>query len=359
MPHEIEISTLDEFPDSVRAYLIDAIGDDEEFRSGIDTAGGLLRSGPAVVVTSERILVVRSGLIDTRGRAVPSEDVEAFRFEQTDDALVRFEVGLRSSEIEVTLRSFPTGFADRLTESFSGVPVQIDLPDHQSERRTDPQAHAEQAVAAADDARETGDIETAITELETAIDRFEGVGDVADTTRSIEERIESLRRIKAIRSGLEEELGEAEQTFRTAVAAHANGKRTLARIRYRQARAGYADAANTAGESPENTLVGGIDVTVGFDGDPPPEQPSALEPASGDTVAGFGSETVPDDIAALRDASIGELARLHRDGSFRGEFGGLLVLLAWWDGEGVRRFEDRSAIELRERLATVGFALCR
>ncbi|WP_418282886.1 hypothetical protein [Halorubrum sp. DTA98] len=361
MTQETHVSTPEEFPDAVRVYLSDAIGNSEEFRCGVVTEGGLFRSGPAIAVTSDRILIVRSGLVDTRGRVVSPEDVEAFRFEQTDDALVRFEIVLESTAIEFTIREFPDRFADRLAELFGGVPVRVDLPEHRSERRTDPRERAERAVAAADDAREDGNVETAIAELETAIDRYKRADgdDVADAIELVGERVESLRRLEAVRAELRADLAEVERAFHTAVAAHANGKRTLARIRYRQARDGYAAAAATVDDAPVDALVGGLEVTVTFDGDPPPERLSELRPPGDATVTASVSDVVGDDMAALRDGSTGDLARLHRDASLRGGLGGLLLLLAVWNGEGTRRFEDRSAIEYRERLAAVGFASCQ
>jgi len=360
MARETQISTFAELPESVRTYLLDATGDDEAFQCGVAAEGGLLRSGPAVVLTSVGIYVVQSGLVDTRGRFIAPEDVEAFRFEQSD-ALVRFAVILERTTVEATLRDFPDQFADRLAESFGGTPVRIDLPDHRSERRTDPREPAERAVEAADDALTDGDVETAIAELETAIGLYDRIPDdeATDAIDSTRARIETLQRIDAVRSELRDELTEAEQSFRTAVAAHANGKRTLARIRYRQARDGYAESTVKITNAPDGVLTGGLDVSAGFDGDPPPERLSALRLSGAPSATDPADEAIPDHRSRIRDASVDELAAIHRDASLRDELGGLLLLLAAWEGEELQRFRDRSAVELRNRLAAVGFSVCR
>lgn len=360
MTQEMYATTLEGFPDAVQVYLSDVVGENEAFRCGIITEGGLFQSGPAIAITSERIHVIRSGLVDTRGRVIPAKDVESFRFEQTDDVLVRFVIGLESNMLKFTLRDFPEQFADRLAESFGGVPVRIDLPEHRSERRVDPKEHAEQAVTTADEAQAAGDIESAITELETARDRYERVkdGDAADAILSIEERIELLRQLETIRSDLQVTLTEAERSFRTAVAAHANGKRTLARIRYRQARDGYAEAATVVENASEDVLVGGLDVPASFDGDPPPRQLSELRQFDDTPVVDFDRKEV-DDIIALREASTSDLAEIHRNVPLHGELGVLVLLLSWWDGEETRRFEDRSSMVLRARLTAIGSSTCR
>jgi tetratricopeptide (TPR) repeat protein len=360
MAQDMYVETISELSDTIQGYLADTLYEDETFCCGIISEGGILRSGPVIAVTSKRLIIVQKNLIDTSGKTIRSGDIEQFRFEQSDH-LVQFTVELERTSVDFTLTDFPEPFADQLIDVFSGVTLQIDLSESQTEQHIDPAEQVEQAFEAAAYARKHGDIETAIAKLETAIEWSEQV-DSADQTYRVEilkKHANSLREIKNVRENVERELTKAESSFHTAISAHVSGQKSLARIRYRQAREQYNDVLAAINSAPKNVLYGGLDIQTTFEGDRPPREISKIHTTNDIVLSDQDRDAVDEYLGSIANLSMNGISELHQNVSLDGEFGGLLLVLAWWNDGEIRAFENTSTIELLERLAAVGFASCK
>ena len=170
-----------------------------------------------------------------------------------------------------------------------------------------------------------------------------------ETLRSEQSAVESLHRI---RSELRETLGAAEGTFQTGIAAHANNKGTVARLRYRQARNSFESALEEVDESEDlehDPFGTELEVAVQAGGSGPPTKLSrvpGVSDANAEALAEAGFETIDD---------------LQDDDSFRDVEGldekvaARLTALSWWHGDESFSFTDRGDIERRIEQAGRGF----
>lgn len=235
-------------------------------------------------------------------------------------------------------------------------------------------ADGDEAVDAAVTAKQQGRPETAIEAYAEAMELYHAAAaqSTGDTREAIEETIEQLQTdraelqsLQAAQSSLQEALQAGEESFQRAIAAHADDERTLARIRYRQARTQFAAALEAIDDSETALLETPVDVPV--------ETETTLATRRLDTVPGVGAEAVEaleaDGITTVGDlddrtgATTGTgttprpkaVDRLETAGTVDPETATKLTALSWSRDEGSQTFGERAEITDRHQRSTVGF----
>jgi tetratricopeptide (TPR) repeat protein len=215
---------------------------------------------------------------------------------------------------------------------------------------------AEEALATADAARRSGDYETALDHYRTAGEQYEAArerhspGD--DRRVEIDESLAATRdSIAATRDHLElvselvETLTLAEETLQTAVTTHADGQKTVPRLRYRQARDRYEEALETVTDADRDPFAGEpLVITRETESVTAPPNAEVL-PDFGDgrtlAEAGIGSR---DEFEAADKETLEELSDLHQTAA-----------TAWWTDEVTTTFANRTDVEDRREAARTGF----
>ncbi|MEZ3166992.1 hypothetical protein ABNG02_06615 [Halorubrum ejinorense] len=245
-----------ELPDAIRGYVVDALSEAETFRAAVKTTTGGLTQTVWLAVTSDNLFVVVSKLIDATLVSVPLTTVTSIEVDRVDlPGERRREISLETVDDSFTYELHdPDGeFTDTVQTAVAGVPdPELTDPTHPTDIDHAIQ-NCEDVVEAAASARSEGSLDEASDQYETAITGYRTVlerlstGD--DRRDAIEEALTDIQAARQQLSELQERretvktrLTAAENSFQTAVRAHANGEQTVAKIRYRQARDGFEDA---------------------------------------------------------------------------------------------------------------------
>lgn len=252
-------------PDSIRGYVVDAIGAGETFRAAVETTAGGLTQTVWLVVTSEALFVVVSKLIDSTLESIPLTvvtEVEADPVELPGER--RREITVDTVDDSFTYELYdPEGeFVDTVRTAVAAVP-DPELVDPTYPTDID---HAlrncERVVEAAASARSEGSFVEATTRYETAVSGYRTVlerlpaGDdrrdsIETTLTDVQGAQQRLAELQERRTTLASRLTAAENSFQTAVRAHVEHAQTVAKIRYRQARDRFEDALDlTDGDLP-------------------------------------------------------------------------------------------------------------
>ena len=230
-------------------------------------------------------------------------------------------------------------------------------------------ADADEAVEAAVEAKRDGRPEAAIDEYAEAMELYHAAAakSTGDTRETIEEAIEhvqtdraELRSLRDAQSSFHEALQAGEESFQRAIAAHADDERTLARIRYRQARTQFETALNTLDGSETALLETPIDVPV--------ETETTLAARRLNAVPGLDAETVQtleaDGITTAGDLDTRSEAgttrpktidRLETAGMIDAETARKLTALSWSHDETSHTVTERADITDRHRQSAIGF----
>jgi len=230
-------------------------------------------------------------------------------------------------------------------------------------------ADADEAVDAAVEAKHDGRPETAIEGYAEAMELYHAAAaqSTGDTRTDIEETIKQLQTDRAAlrsqqttQSSFQETLQAGEESFQRAIAAHADDERTLARIRYRQARTQFDAALDTLDDSETALLETPVDVPV--------ETETTLAARRLSAVPGLGAETVQtleaDGITTAGDLDTRSEAgttrpkaidRLEAAGAVDAETARKLTALSWSHDETNHTFTERADITDRHRRSTIGF----
>jgi len=231
------------------------------------------------------------------------------------------------------------------------------------------QEKAAKTVDAAVEAEHDGKLETAIEGYDEAMELYHAAAaqSTGDTREPIEETIEqlqadrmALQSLRDAQSSFQETLQAGEESFQRAIAAHADDERTLARIRYRQARTQFDAALDALDDSETALLETPVDVPV--------ETETTLAARRLSAVPGLGAETVQtleaDGITTAGDFDTRSEAgttrpkaidRLEAAGAVDAETARKLTALSWSHDETNHTFTERADITDRHRRSTIGF----
>ncbi|GAA0509245.1 hypothetical protein GCM10008992_05470 [Halorubrum aquaticum] len=255
---------------------------------------------------------------------------------------------------------------------------------------------AEERVEDARAARADGEIRVAESHYDEAVrlyrtadDRFAADEYTASSERArIRTDLEAVREERAAVKGLRERrrsvaepLRAAEESFLTAIVAHADGRYTLSKLRYRQARDRFDDALEAVDDADPAVFDAPVEVTV----DPEGEFPSnrlgdvvAMSDEGVEALSSIGIETVDDlrdrDLDGIWQSSgadgrseVGDetdaeaesgtksFDELMTDGTIDAEAASKLAAVSRYRDEETREFTDREAIADRRDRAAAGF----
>lgn len=302
--------------------------------------------------------MVRSGLIDVTGAAIPLSDATAIDVGETaaDRRTVEIRVGQQTRAF--TVPSVPEEFRTDLREQVPpGVTVRI------AGDRIVREQEGERLVADAERALEEGNFSAAIDRYESAVDCFRALAERSSVDESEQERfaeradtveaaLRAARERLRTREEVTERLNRAESTFQEAVAAHCRGRRTLSKTRYRQARSAFETVLETVRAADVPVLTPPIAVAVA---------PTAEIP-TGDLTAVRGvDESLAERLleADVRSLSTAEAATVTDVEGIDETTAARLRALTWWHGDDTGRFGGVSDVEARASRAARGFEAVR
>lgn len=265
--------------------------------------------------------------------------------------------------------------ADRPDDAGLGGSEPTDAPDLH-ERAAEARDRAESAA-------ERGEIDAALEAYDDAVDHYrelrdrpdagsEGTPadeeapanagaptDAAAALAAVREDRDALERRRSVLTDVEESLETAERRLHEGIEGHLEGRRTVARISYRQARDQYDRALERLEEADvDGSVLDGPALSVSGGA-----RDAAL-PADLRTLVGSDST-----VAALEDAGIETVAELRRADPARidgletradldGETVARLRAVGWWEDESLA-VTDRATIERRRDRADDGFRACK
>ena len=238
-----------------------------------------------------------------------------------------------------------TGNSDKLRESATKLLIQAEgaEADEQYQQATDAYeeaiSHFEQAAAGVDNGSKT-QLESEIEEARAALD--------------------SLTAIREDINSLTSTLQAAERSFKEAIARYAADERTVARIRFRQARDGFKAAQQTITESDTELLAQPIEVSFEQEATLPSmvlEELAVLEEATVETLAAVDIESITDleadpENEEMTPAVVNDLQQSAETGS---EETTLLTILSWWHEGASREFGSEAKLSQRYEQADYGF----
>jgi len=234
---------------------------------------------------------------------------------------------------------------------------------------------ADELVVDATAAREDGDLETAITLYDEALDLYKAAVDEIDdedTSDELKETIaqtntdlEAISQVQMRRGDLTEALQLGETSFQTAVAAHVNGESTVAKLRYRQARDQYQRALDELSGSDHELLSEAIQVAVNREKNINPGEIATVIELSEETVDALKDadiETVADlqdeDTVSAEDGEIEaaeQVEELREEGTITAEVAAQLTALCWWHDQETYRFTTEAEISQRYDQSSAGY----
>lgn len=227
---------------------------------------------------------------------------------------------------------------------------------------------AEKAVAEGDAARSDEEHQRAIDAYETALEIYEqaksradtderksSLGEtVAETQRKLDTVRERKERIDKVRNPVQN----AESSFQTAIAEHAQNNLIPARRDYRQARDQYEQALDMLDELEKDVFKkeGEITVSVNLEAEYLPKKLIAWDYLSDDereTLSETGIGTLSD----IRNVSDEVIQELVEDGTIEKELANQLRAVKWWHGGEERTFTSSKTIERQRDRAKKGFQM--
>lgn len=235
-------------------------------------------------------------------------------------------------------------------------------------------SEAEAFFQTATGARENNDFDEAIDAYSAALARYQATLDELDTgaaesRKEIEASIdatrdarETVRTLNDHRRELLETLKTAEQSFQVAIVAYTEGSKTLARIRFRQARDSFESAFNLVEGSNGDLLSPPVAVSVEPDRTLPStmlcELPGVPEPATA-SLADAGVETITELARNEEPWPPAVVETLVAEEGLDDEVATTLTLLSWVDDADTYEFSAMPAISRRHEQAIYGFNSCR
>jgi tetratricopeptide (TPR) repeat protein len=233
-----------------------------------------------------------------------------------------------------------------------------------------PQSKADTALEAAISARETNNFNEAADAYSEALTQYRAAlnqldADATETRTEIEESIDSTREaLHAVNTRIEQrdsvsELLEAgEQSFQVAIVAYTQGRHTLARIRFRQARDAFEEAIDLLEDNGEDLLTPPVEVGVQLDRELestdfselpmiPEAETAALADAGVETLTELDSSETPPWVPPAVEP-------LTTEESPNEEVITTLTLLSWW-AEASTAFDTVTAVSRRRDQANYGF----
>ncbi|SMO84145.1 beta-alanine-activating enzyme beta-propeller domain-containing protein [Halorubrum cibi] len=188
-----------------------------------------------------------------------------------------------------------------------------------------------------------------------------------ETRAEIEESIDSTRGELATiqtrneqRDDLREVLRAAERSFQVGIVAYAQASRTLARIRFRQARDSFEEAIDILQDGDDDLLTSSVEVSVQPDRELvsttlselpmiPDAETAALTDAGIETLGELESSEEPPWLPAAVETLVTE--ETTNDGVAT-----TLTLLSWWNDADSYEFDTEEAVSRRREQSEYGFA---
>lgn len=348
---------LDRVPHDVRTYLTDRSHGDTAVIAALETVSGFLSSGMWIVILTDGIQVVDDGLLDTTGERIERSTIAALTFKQEAPDRTNLRIQLRSGSRAFDVFPPSDDRLERLRENLSGVYVEAGPDQEVSESR--PGSLGDDIVSEAEAAYTDGNLSEARQLFESAITIYQQSTDGSGGSGSgVEECRERLREIDSLqydRERVSEELSAAEHSYQTAIGAFAQGKTTLGRIRFRQARTQFEDALTRVDDADTDPFRMPLVVPFGAEAEIPSDL-GALPTIDSNAETALEDHGISE-LESLVASDTGRRVDIHQHGSDERTAALLLVLTSWQD-ESVR-YSDRERIERRRRLADVGFRTCR
>lgn len=224
---------------------------------------------------------------------------------------------------------------------------------------------ASDRVAAGNDAATDGELQHAIIAYEEAIDQYEQAKEQSETetqkltfknsVAKTQNKLSAVRERKARLDAVRNPLENAESSFQTAIAQHAQNERTPARRDYRQATDQYDRALAVLDETETDMFEeeGEITVSVQLEAESLPGNLSGWDYLSADgrdALSDAGIDTLSD----VKDADEELIQELVDERIIAEELANRLRAAKWWHGESVRTFTSRAAIERQRDCAARG-----
>ncbi|WP_152420854.1 hypothetical protein [Halorubrum coriense] len=245
-----------QLPDSLRGYIIDAIGEDETFRAAVKTTTGGFTETVWLVLTSEKVIIVVSKLIDATLESVPLStvtEVDSRLVDLPDERRRELSIATIDETFTYELHDPNREFIDKVQTAVAAVPdPELTDPTHPTDVDHVIQ-NCERVVDAAESAHSEGLLTEASDQYETAISGYQTVLErlpaddgrrdaIQHTLRDLQTTHQQVVDLQARRETLRSRLTTAENSFQTAVRAHLEQRQTVAKIRYREARNGFENA---------------------------------------------------------------------------------------------------------------------
>lgn len=222
-------------------------------------------------------------------------------------------------------------------------------------------ADGDEAVLRAKNSREVGDLSAAIEHYTEGLDAYrkatvpladdaDQLELIEDTIQQVEEDRQVIQTLQNDRTELQEALEAAENDLREAIVAHAEGKQTLAKLRYRQAVDAYDTTVEILDKN-EGLLEQPISVSVGPARNRLPQPLKVLpqlESPVYDSLVNHGLETL-NDIQTADEEALSKICNLETVDDQQKAL--LAVLANWQNGDEDRVFDDREMIESRRLVA--------
>ncbi|SMO58902.1 outer membrane protein assembly factor BamB family protein [Halorubrum cibi] len=234
-----------------------------------------------------------------------------------------------------------------------------------------------EAANAAESAEEDGDLDAAVARYERAvrtyddpIERLDGpdAAELAAALDDVKAELHAVRTRRRARDTLRETLRSAEKSLREAIDAHVEGRSTLSKLRYRQARDRFGTALDAIDDADANVPSSPIEVSPAGESDladaPLADLPGVSDGAAG-ALSEAGFETVADLYAAnpAADDESGDLAAAldsaRGQGDLEASAVSRLTALSWRSDGDTTAFGDRADVERRRDRAATGFDATR
>ncbi|WP_281195920.1 PQQ-binding-like beta-propeller repeat protein [Halorubrum sp. F4] len=237
----------------------------------------------------------------------------------------------------------------------------------------------DEATNAAENAREDGYFDAAaeryertLRTYEDAVERLDGsdAAELAAVLDDVRSELHAVRTCRRDRESIHETLRSAEKGFQEAIDAHLDGRSTLSKLRYRQARDRFDSALEAMDDAHTDVLSPPLEVLVEDErevaGVPLADLPWTSD-AAAETLIEAGFETVSDlyaaDPVAVDDAASGGLPdaldTLRDAGHVDASAVSRLTALSWCSAGDEIAFGERSEIERRRKQAAAGFDATR
>lgn len=229
------------------------------------------------------------------------------------------------------------------------------------------QERATELVTQATEAEASGQYQQAADAYKEAVSNFEQAtaGGNDETTEELKAEIEetqaSFESVSAVieaRESVTMTIQAAERSFKEAIARYRAGNRTVARIRFRQARDAFAEAQQAIADDDTEVLAHPIEISFEEEATLPSmalENLTVLEESTVETLSTVDIKSVDDLEADTSELTPPVVTDLQQSDEINDEEAPLLTILSWWYEGNSREFASEESISRRYDQADYGF----